>query len=289
MPFVCWGSKTRWAKNTLLLRRYPRPYPRFLQPPSHPRPRPLIQSAIVITYSHIGSHHVNHNEDALVVEDLTDRHLLLAVMDGCGAGTDSHFAATLAAKLLRKIARQTNQRTFAERRQPTTSELLKETLRNLFADLRRLNAELGLKYDELLTTLVLAVVDRHGPRAEVLTVGDGLIHCDGEIQEYDHDNKPDYLGYHLREDFDDWFNVQPQRLVCEYFLDFALATDGLLSFRPFSHDSYRPVTDDELLEFLFTARDEGEPETLYRRLIGHVKSEFGLEATDDVTVVRYLV
>lgn len=244
---------------------------------------------MVLTYSRIGSHHVNHNEDALVVEDLTDRHVLLAVLDGCSAGTDGHFASALVAKTLRKIARQTNQRTFAERRQPTTNELLRETLRTLFADLRRLNANLALGHDELLTTLGLAVVDRQGPRAELLTVGNGVIGCDGEIVEYDHDNKPDYLGYHLHDDFDDWWAAQPQRIVCENFLDLALATDGLLSFRPFSHDSYRPVTQDELTAFLFSVRDDGETDTFYRRQMIYVKDKFGLEATDDLTIVRYTV
>lgn len=213
----------------------------------------------------------------------------MAVMDGCSSGTDSHFASGLVAKLLRKVARQTNLRTFAERRQPTTAELLRETTEVLFTDLRRLNAELGLAYDELLTTLVLAIVDRQGPRAEVIVVGDGLVSCDGETIEYDQDNKPDYLGYHLQEDFADWWNVQTQRIVCEDFLDLSLATDGVLSFRPFSHDSYRPVSQEELTQFLFSARDEGVPETLYRRLLLRVRDQFGLEPTDDLTVVRYMV
>lgn len=244
---------------------------------------------MVITYSGIGSHHTNHNEDALVVEDITDRHVLLAVMDGSEDGTDSHFAAILVAKTLRKIARQTNQRTFAERRQPTTGELLHDTLKTLFADLRRLNAELDLASDELLTTLVLAIVDREGPRAEIITIGDGVIGCDGDIQEYDQDTNPDYLGYHLRKDFDDWFSAQTQRLVCENFLDLALATGGILSFRPFSPDPYRPVTSDEITGFLLSARDEGEPDTLYRRQLFYIRDSFGLEPTDDLTIVRWMV
>lgn len=244
---------------------------------------------MLLTHSQIGTHHVNHNEDAWVTEDLTDRHLLLAVMDGCSMGTDSHFASTLVAKVLRNIARQTNQRTFAERRQPTSGELLRGTFEQLFTNLRRLNAELGLGPDELLSTLVLAVVDRQGPRAEVLAVGDGLVSCDGETIEYDHDNRPDYLGYHLHDNFDDWWDAQTQRVVCKDFLDLGLATDGLLSFRPFSHDSYQPVTPEELTEFLFTVRDEGNPETFYRRQMIYVRDRFGLAPSDDLTVVRYVV
>lgn len=243
----------------------------------------------LLSYSQIGPLHTNHNEDAYVIEDITDQHILMAVMDGCSAGTDSHFASTLIAKSLRKIARQTNQRTFAERRRPTTLELLRETLQILFSDLRRLNAELSLDYDELLSTLVLAIVDTVGPHAEVITVGDGLVCCDGEIIEYDHDNKPDYIGYHLKDDFDDWWNVQNQRISCSSFLDLALSTDGILSFRPFSHDSYRPVTQDEITKFLLSARDEGEPDTMYRRQLLDIRHRFGLEPVDDLTIVRLVL
>lgn len=244
---------------------------------------------MIIYHSQIGSHHTNHNEDALVFADLTEHHLLMAVMDGCSMGTDSHFASTLIGKTLRKIARQTNMRTFAERRSPTTEELLRQVMENLFQDLQDLNAALDLDHDELLTTLILAIVDRRGPQAEVLVVGDGLVACDEEIKTFDQENKPDYLGYHLRENFSDWWNLQTQRIRCTDFLDLALTTDGILSFRPFSPDPYRPVSDEEITTFLLTTRDEGDSETMYRRKLLYIRDEFGLEPTDDLTVVRYIV
>lgn len=243
---------------------------------------------MVLTYSGIGSNHVNHNTDALVTEDLTERHVLLAVMDGSGTEPDGHFAATLVARVLRNIARQTNLRTFAERRQPTTGELLRGTMQTLLSDLRRLNADLGLGADELLTTLVLAVVDRQGPRAEIITIGSGVVGCDGEVVEYAHGHQPDFIGHHLNVDFDQWWAGQPRRLVCEDFLDLTLATDGLLSFRPFSPDSYHPVTPDELTEFLVSVRDEGSTDTFYRRHLLYVRDRFGLEYTDDLTIVRWM-
>lgn len=243
---------------------------------------------MIIHHTQIGSHHTNHNEDAVVVAELTDRHHLLAVMDGCSMGTDSHFASTLVGKTLRKIARHTNQRTFAERKVPSTKALLPEVMEALFKELNVLKAGLDLDHDELLTTLVLAILEENGTQAEIVVVGDGVIACDGEIIEFDQDNKPDYLGYHLRESFSNWWPQQTQRVNCTDFLDLAISSDGILSFRPYSPDSFPPVTEAEITEFLLTNRDDGPPETLYRRQLLHIRNTFGLEHTDDFSVVRYM-
>ena len=55
---------------------------------------------------HIGKFQFNHNEDYLVSEDAGKSRKVIAVMDGCSSGSDSHFASTLIGKLLRKIAKQ---------------------------------------------------------------------------------------------------------------------------------------------------------------------------------------
>ncbi len=240
----------------------------------------------ILTHTQIGTHHTDHNEDAFVTAEITDHHLLLAVMDGSSTGEDSHFAATLLAKVLRRIARQTNLRTFAERSNPATLELLRETLRTLFTDLSRLKADLDLAETELLSTLILGIVDTDARTAEIIVIGDGVIACNEEIVAFEQDNKPDYLGYHLAEDFEDYWNQLKQRVSATDIQDLALATDGVFSFRPFSHDSYRPVTEDELLTFLLVDRDEGPGETAYRRKTIYISNTFGLQASDDLTVVK---
>ncbi len=210
-------------------------------------------------------------------------------MDGCSAGTDAHFASALIAKVLRRIAKQTNLRSFAERTQHTTRDLLKHTLNTLFKDLARLNADLDLKTDELLSTLLLAIVDTQDRNAEIVAIGDGVIACDEEIVVFDLGNKPDYLGYHLHEDFESYWNVLTQRISAQNFQDLSLATDGVLAFRAFSPDSYRPVTEDELLSYLLLDREDGTSETAYRRKVIYIRNTFGLEPTDDLTVVRVMV
>ncbi|MFK8163234.1 MAG: hypothetical protein AB8H12_12285, partial [Lewinella sp.] len=88
------------------------------------------------------------------------------------------------------------------------------------------------------------------------------------------------------EDFEDYWNGLTQRISAVDFQDLAMASDGVFSFKPFSHDSFRPVTEDELLTFLLVDRDEGPIENTYRRKLMYVSSNFGLKASDDLTVVR---
>ena len=65
--------------------------------------------------SHIGEFHVNYNEDFMVSEEAGKSRKMIAVMDGCSSGTDSHFASTLIGKLLRKIAKQEAYREYAQK------------------------------------------------------------------------------------------------------------------------------------------------------------------------------
>lgn len=209
--------------------------------------------------------------------------------DGCSAGTESHFAATLVTKILRRTARQTGLRLFAERATPGPLALLRATTATVFSDLARYRTDLSLEPLELLTTLVLAVVDLPAQTAEIIVVGDGVVACNEEIVVFEQDNKPDYMGYHLAEDFDDYWSRLTQRVSAENVHDLALATDGVFSLRPFSYDSYPPVTEQELLQFLLTERSGEINDTYYRRRLLYVRDHYGLAATDDLSVVRLML
>jgi hypothetical protein len=251
--------------------------------------RYYFYSVQLITHTQIGSHHTDHNEDALVAEELTPDHYLLAVMDGCSSGQESHFAAGLITKILRRIARQTNLRVFAERRTPGVKELLRDTVRQLFVALQEQIALLDIGKYELLTTLCLSVVDVKARNGEVLVVGDGIIAVNGEVTDIDQDNQPDYLGYHLDEEFEAWWTKQEQYYSVADISDFSLSSDGIHTFRLTSPDSFPPIGEEEIIRYLLEDREEEVDEFMLRRKLLMLEETHGLKPTDDLTIIRLLL
>ena len=238
--------------------------------------------------SHIGEFHVNHNEDFLVSEEAGSTRKLIAVMDGCSSGTDSHFASTLIGKLLRKIAKQEAYGEFAKKKTKKLKDQLEHISLQLFEELSNLNRQLDLNSDEILSTLILAIVDINIKIAEILIVGDGFIHLNGKNIEYENDNKPDYIGYHLNMDKHLWYQTRTEKLSVENLTNLTISTDGIHTFKNFDGKSYDQISQEEIMFKFF--EDENELENvnkLKKTLIG-LKSTNGLMPSDDLTMIRVI-
>ncbi|OON68296.1 protein phosphatase 2C domain-containing protein [Hymenobacter sp. CRA2] len=239
---------------------------------------------IISQLTRIGAHHLNHCEDYTVVESLGGTRLLAAVLDGCTMGTDSYFAATLVGKLLRRIAVELSYEAFYQRQAaPELADTLREVMRRLMPELRALKSQLQLRDDELLTTLLLAVVNTATGAVETLALGDGLICLDGQLTEYEQQNTPDYLGYHLAEDFELWYAAQAQRLSALGVRELSLSTDGIFTFvqpaAPAAPLPLNPVT-----YLLGDTTAPASPHMLRRKLLA--LEQRGLVATDDLGIVQ---
>jgi serine/threonine protein phosphatase PrpC len=170
----------------------------------------------IYTLLKIGESHENFCEDFLVNEELMNKRLLLAVMDGCTMGKESSFASTLVGKILRKIVKE---RFFLQQSESTLISEQKAILKSLFENLITTKNTLLLETEEMLTTLVLMIVDAQRLDGEIIVIGDGCVGLNGEVIDFEQDNKPDYLGYHFGENFEDWFNNQVQRINFQDFSD----------------------------------------------------------------------
>ena len=238
--------------------------------------------------SHIGEFHVNHNEDFLVSEEAGKTRRLIAVMDGCSSGTDSHFASTLIGKLLRKIAKQEAYREFAQKdKEPITKQLENISLQ-LFEELSNLNRQLDLKSDEILSTLILALIDIDKKNAEIIIVGDGLIHINGENIEYENDNKPDYIGYHLKMDKHIWFQTRTQRLSIPKIEDLTISTDGIHTFKNFDGKSYEDISQEEIMKKFFKDKNDLDNGNKLKKTLIEIKNDNGLMPSDDLTMIRVI-
>lgn len=235
----------------------------------------------------IGQFHTNYCEDFLVNEQIGTHQRLIAVLDGCTMGTESAFASMLFGKLLRSIAKQQYYQDFIERDSKEIKQVLKEVFRKLFKEARSIKNQLSLDTNELLSTIILGIIDESYQRASFLTVGDGLIYHDGKSIEYEQDNKPDYLGYHLGEDFETWFNQQQQVLSISDFKNLAISTDGIFTFKNLSK---RDEKEDfgNVIEFLLSDKEFSENDNFLERKIRLLEHEKQLVVTDDLAIVRVI-
>ena len=145
-------------------------------------------------------------------------------------GTESAFAAMLFGKILRQIARELYYEDFRQASALPLTHKLKEVLKRLFTKLKSIKNQLGLDTHELLSTLVLGLVDEQDMKAELIVIGDGLICHDGNLVAFEQNDRPDYLTYHLGEDFEHWYHTQSQRVSVNNFHDLSISTDGYFQF-----------------------------------------------------------
>ena len=232
-----------------------------------------------------GAYHPDFCEDFSLAEPLGTR-LVLAVMDGCTMGRESHFASTLVAKVLRKVIREWPYRQHhgALPPTPTLADELRELLAAVFADLRQLQSQLLLATNELLTTLALALLNPATGAVEVLVLGDATVALNGRLIRFEQDNRPDYLAYHLAQPFPAWYARQTQRLSAPDCHDLSLATDGIDSFEPTTPTPDLP--DVPALLLLDTHLAE-RPEMLNIK-VRRLENASGLIPTDDVAIVRVI-
>lgn len=235
----------------------------------------------------IGSFHTNHCEDFLTQAEISKYEKLVAVMDGCSMGTESVFSSLLIGKLLRKIAKNLFYQDFMNPIIVSLEDRLKEVVQLLFEELKQAKNQLGLDTNELLSTLIIGIVDTQQANAEFLTVGDGLIYYDGVIQEYEQDNKPDYLGYHLGEDFENWYNQQEQKLSINSFSNLGICTDGIFTLKNFKRADYQ-LSEKELITYLLEDIEYSENTNFLDRKLRVLKDEKYHEPTDDLAIIRIL-
>lgn len=235
----------------------------------------------------IGDYHTNHCEDHLLIKKINSNKLVCAVMDGCSTAMDSHFASTLVAKFLRKIITEIGYKELYETDNPINlDEQLKEILRSLFREITFLKNHLMLDEKELLTTLIILLYDVPENKGIILSVGDGVVCINGIITEFDRDNKPDYLAYHLNENFDNWYESQNQKIFFDDMNDISIATDGILTFSKIKKvDSEDNINS---IEYLMMDQTGSNTDEMLNQKIKKLEHQYGLKPTDDLSIIRLI-
>lgn len=242
----------------------------------------------IYTALQIGEYHLNHCEDYLFVGNIGNDKVICAVMDGCTMGTDSYFVSTLVGKLFRKIVIEKGYKELYNL-EPAVSNIddyLQSIIKELFRELNITKNRLMLDKKELLTTLIILLLDKKTNMGIVLVIGDGLVNINGNITEFDQDNKPDYLGFHLNEDFETWYAGQTQKIKFTNGKDISIATDGIFMFSKVKNiDTVDTIN---AIDFLTLDKTNAEQDDMLDLKLKRLEHAFGLKPTDDLALIRVI-
>ncbi|MCJ7935027.1 MAG: hypothetical protein MUW56_15730 [Chryseobacterium sp.] len=202
-------------------------------------------------------------------------------------GMDSHFASALIGKILRKVIIETGYRELYEKNvQYPLEEELKDIIRNLFREISSVKKNLMLDEKELLSTLTVLLYHIRDNRGIVLTIGDGVVCIDGKITAFDHDNKPDYLAFHLSENFEEWYDQLPQKILFDNIKDISIATDGILTFSKIKKtDAEESI---HSVDYLMKDRSYNDTEEMLNRKLKTLENHYQLRPTDDLAIIRII-
>ncbi|MFI0492087.1 protein phosphatase 2C domain-containing protein [Flavobacterium sp.] len=236
----------------------------------------------------IGDYHQNNCEDHLYIGEYGKNIIICAVMDGCTTALESHFASTLVGKILKKICVEKGYKEFIEQEQKSLNieENLKSVLKDLLNELKITKNQLMIDSKELLTTLIILLFDKNSDEGIILAIGDGFVNINGKITEFEQDNKPDYLGFHLSEDFETFYNSQKQKIEFNKIIDLSISTDGIFTFENLATKK----TKDEInvIDFLTTEKTNCEKGEMLNLKLKKLENEFGLKPTDDFSMIRII-
>ncbi|WNJ17851.1 protein phosphatase 2C domain-containing protein [Pontibacter sp. G13] len=234
-----------------------------------------------------GYFHPNHCEDFLMTAKLSPEKTMAVVLDGCSMGVYSVFAAHLLGKVLRASAQSVYAQNFRNSSALTLGESLTEIMQITWSELIRIRQQLQLTRTELLTTMILAVVDEDEKQAEILIAGDGVVQVDQDFIEFDQGNKPDYLGYHLNKTFEDWRADHTQQLSVPEFRDLSISTDGILSFQNLeAKELHFPI--EEAIHELLVDRSGSDSSQMLKHKAHQLERHKGLVCTDDLAIIRMI-
>ena len=236
-----------------------------------------------------GIHHKNFNEDFLYTRSLTKDIMVCAVMDGCSSAKDSQFASALYAKSLHKSSRMLPQMKAImedfDLKTMALEAIAEFFFKQLFEDLKRAKKLFFLEREELLSTIVLLVINKTKGTACIKMSGDGIFAVNDDITEIDQNNIPNFLGYHLDSDFEDIKDTEIQTWSFKEVRDISISTDGIDKLRKGTKHKSAEVDPREV--FLI-----GKPDRFEDSFLQNKYQEFlnkGFIPHDDIGMIRLII
>ena len=234
-----------------------------------------------------GRAHTQRCEDESLVFSYNQIAVIIA-FDGCSSGKDSYFASGLFAKLFKKIAIQ--HKTYLENLDENSN--LRHVTYNLmelfFNELKYSFSYFVLDLSEILSTIVLSVVNIKTKQSYSVIVGDGSIYIDGIIHSINaEENAPYYISYFLSTPFADvWeYNINKYSFKVERVI--AVLSDGIDSFKNYNENRY--VTEAEKKDIIARFLESNyllNNKIGLARICNMLETESNIAPSDDLSIAH---
>lgn len=97
---------------------------------------------------------------------------------------------------------------------------------------------------------------------------------------------PDYLAYHLNENFEHWYSLQ-KTISFHNFKDISICTDGIFTFSNFDNQKY-PKIDFYICEYLLKDYENHNNAEMLKKKVRYIERIYGLAPTDDLGIIRII-
>ena len=96
------------------------------------------------------------------------------------------------------------------------------------------------------------------------------------------------MGYHLSEDFNNWFESQNQKLILTNVVDLSISTDGIFTFKQFDNKEYEKIEEEQIVEYFLIDSKWYNQENMLNKKLLDIENKYGLRPSDDLTILRIL-
>jgi len=226
-----------------------------------------------------GEQHKVYCEDFLIDIQLNTNLKLLGVFDGCSSGINSHFASAIFGNAIISSTKNIELK-------DETDVLLKNILWQSIQKIKQTSQILNLSSNELLTTIILNLIDFEKQVCSIIAIGDGLIALNQEVIKIEQNNMPDYLVYHFYElenysGFDNFINKQV-KFDNKTFTDITISTDGIYSFTNVNSQ----ISENEIVDYFVKDEFLKNNQAMLSRKHNILKTKYNATNLDDLAIIR---
>ncbi len=226
-------------------------------------------------------------EDDYLVEE-TENLIICGVFDGCSSGLDSHIASTI----MKKIMMNVNGLEFVYKicqkdGKDNLKFICRDFIDEIYISLNKLKSQniFFLKEGEdLLSTVIILVLDKNNGKYFIQFLGDGVAYTDGEITDvHNDDNSVLYLST-VNESLIDEYISKSKSLSGVINKTISISTDGIDTFK----DSFGIGYANEARTLFFESERFVKISPMLNRLYNIFTNENKLKNIDDFTMIRII-